>query len=95
MMSEVCKAQTNDLKTLLYVLVDSTRVPEAKIFPRPISNSVKRKTRRKSLHKVKKKILTKNRSLTVFTEWAGLALPTYKDRRRRPCAYERSALFRN
>ena len=52
MMSEVCKTQTNDLKTLLYVLTGSSQISgvcsEAKMYPRLISNSGKRKINKKN-----------------------------------------------
>ena len=55
-MSEICKDQTNDLKFSLYVLTGSSQVsghvPEAKMFPRLISNSGKRKIRKKSIRKL-------------------------------------------
>ena len=42
-MSEVCKAQTNDLKTLPYVLIDPIRVSEENMFPSSTFNSEKGK----------------------------------------------------
>ena len=76
-MSEVCKAQTSDLKLLLYVLIGPIRVSEAKIFPMVISNSGKGKTRKNSFVNFLKK---NEKSLFDFgfAEWAGLALSTLR-----------------
>ena len=61
LMSEVCKAQTNDLKTFPYVLIGPIRVSEAKVFPMIISNSGKRKSEKNSFVN----FLKKRRKITL------------------------------